>query len=133
MLGNGYGLICDFANSEFHLLRFTAGVPAYIASDDLIPLDTDEDYFLKLQITGTSLSGELYDSVGGSLLSSIGTTDANYASGFSGVVVFADAGTLDSPVRGVWDNIASVPEPATLTLGIAGLVVTGLIRRRRAR
>lgn len=131
LLGNGYGLIYDFADSEFHLLRFTAGTPTYIASDNSLSLPANEDYYLKLQITGTNLTGELYDMVGGTLLSSIGVTDATYAGGFSGVVVFADSGTLTSPMKGVWDNISSVPEPTTLSLGVCSLAAFGLYRRRK--
>lgn len=132
LVGNGYGLIYDFANSEFHLLRFAAALPTYIASSDL-SLPANEDYYLKLQITGTNLSGELYDSVGGSLLSSIGTTDATYAGGFSGVVVFVDEGTDGSPMKGIWDNIASVPEPTALSLGTSSLGALGFYRRSRKR
>jgi hypothetical protein len=102
LVGNGYGLIYDFANSEFHLLRFAAALPTYIASSDL-SLPANEDYYLKLQITGTNLSGELYDSVGGSLLSSIGTTDVTYAGiltvRWQGVHATSPCGVAASNVR----------------------------------
>ena len=128
--GNGYGLIYDFASSEFHLLRIDAGVLDYIDSEGALGLPAAADYFLKLSITGSSLIGELYDSEGGSLLETVTATDATYASGFSGVLVFADLGTAGSPTKGVWDNIVSIPEPTSLSLSLMGVAML-LIRARR--
>lgn len=131
-IGGGYGLIYDFVNSELHLLEFAAGVPAYIASQDLA-LPAADDYFMKLSVVGSNLVGELYASDGGTLLSSVATSDATYTSGLSGVLVFVDDFTTNTPIKGVWDNISSVPEPTSLSLGVSSLAAFGLWRRRRMR
>jgi hypothetical protein len=97
----------------------------------------NKDYTLSLDIVGSILSGSVTE-VGGGVVAFQEKADANFASGFSGVIGLGARSTttaLTAPLDYTLDNFATqnIPEPATSLLAVAGAVAAAIAGRRRAR
>lgn len=100
-----------------------------------------DSVYLWLELLGSDIVGRAYDQPGGTLLATVSATDTTFSSGVAGVVVsVASEGgyqgqSLFMPLRGTFDNVsATVPEPATVVLLVAGglgLAGWSFARRRR--
>jgi hypothetical protein len=126
----------DGGNGEFALYRINGASlvdlnPTGVENVDWIrkvTLDPNKDYTMTLSVQGTSLRGEMRE-VGGPVVAFQEATDANYASGFSGL--FGYSQNPLPPLDLTWDNFSShVPEPAMGLLVAVGSIGLSLFGRR---
>lgn len=131
---NGYTLFIDKDGGDLELDKVTGGVGDGMDSADIFSFSDTGTYYLELHVTGSStvsVVGNLWDSAAkNTLLASVGGTDAAspFLSGLSGI---AGVAATNDPIATTFDNIASVPEPATLTLLASGGLL--MVRRRRGK
>ncbi|HYE20710.1 MAG TPA: hypothetical protein VEA69_19850 [Tepidisphaeraceae bacterium] len=130
----GYALTYSVGSREINLTRVTNEAPAANLDESPVVLTRGHRYRLVLTGDGPALVGAVYsfDDLGAPL-ATVGSTDATYATGAAGLIVFdnTDANTADA----TFDRfiVTPLPEPgAALTLLVA---VAVLARRapRRAR
>ena len=97
-----------------------------------ITLNPANDYRFVFTGTGTNLSGQVFDLANLSTpLATLNASDATYASGVSGFVVFDNTAAGTGSANATFDNyIGAVPEPSTAALFIIGGVALCGIRRR---
>lgn len=129
---SGYALTYNPITGEADLVRASGGDQTLLAETNIGP--QTNSLFAQLTVLGSQITGRLFDAPGGTLLADLSVVDSNFSSGVSGVVVQIDDDGLFNPLRGTWDNVASVaviPEPAsTFLLGLTSLTVM-LGRRSR--
>jgi hypothetical protein len=127
----------DSGNGEFAIYRITGAsladlAPAGVEGVDYIrkvTLDPNKDYRLTLSVQGTTLQAITREVGSGTVVAYQSTTDANYASGFSGLFGFSQ--NPIPPTDITWDNFRSqVPEPATGLLIVLGGTGMGFLGRR---
>ena len=140
--GTGYTAVLDLddgaGNSNLYLFRSDGDPtnPVPLGADPGLTLSSTTAYWLSLRAWDDQLVAELYDT-GGGLLASVSATDSTYlAPGYGGVVSAYDS-TPPDPMWTSFDNVSAtfgIPEPSTLVLlGLGGLGLLGLARRRRKR
>ena len=117
---NGYAATFD-ANGAFNVFRVTGEAPTSIASATALPINIANDYRIVFSGTGTSFIAQLFDLANlATPISTIGGTDATYASGNPGVFIY-DGGTGTNAPTATFDNFYSaVPEPGSALLGCFG-------------
>jgi len=74
---------------EMVLYRIGPSVSANDIGSQQVTLDPLKDYRFVLEIIGPNLHGQVFEIVGGGLVAERFATDANYASGFSGVIAYS--------------------------------------------
>jgi hypothetical protein len=136
--GEAYIAGIDFANSFFAIAR----------SDDLefflVPLAVDATvgispsatYYVEFSLIGSSLTAQLFDASGTTLLSTINGVDGLYGSGVSGVLVetaYDGFGNPVGPIVGTFDDVEAVPEPSLSVLLVAGFAVLTFLTRKTSR
>ena len=98
-----------------------------------ITLDPAQDYRMVFSGSGSSLTGTIYAlSDLGTPLVTVNTTDATYASGFSGVLMATTVTAPTGASDATFDNFSAVPEPCEYA-AVAGVFVGGFALWRRQR
>ncbi len=98
-----------------------------------ITLNPALDYRMVFSGTGTTLTGKIYAlSDLSTPLVTVSTTDATYASGFSGVLVATTVSAPTGASDATFDNLSVVPEPGEYA-AVAGAFLGGFALWRRAR
>jgi hypothetical protein len=117
---------------EIVLYRINPGVSITDIGSLQVSLDPSKDYKFVLDISGTSLHGQVFE-IGGGLVGERFATDATYASGFPGVLGYAQSPV--APTDFTLDNFTvTVPEPAVGSLlGLGAFALIACRRRRHAR
>lgn len=116
---------------EVVLYRITGGIIADLGSQPVTLDVANKDYTFVLRVTGTQLHGQVFE-IGGGKVAERFATDANYASGTSGVFGYSNsvAGQITDFTI---DNFQTrVPEPAAGLL-LVGAMGTFTCWRRRLR
>ena len=128
---NGYAATFD-ANGAFNVFRITGEAPTPIASAAALPINIANDYRIVFSGTGTSFIAQLFDLANlATPISTIGGTDATYASGNPGVFIYDGSGTATNAPTATFDNFYSaVPEPGSALLACFGAGLLTLRRRR---
>jgi hypothetical protein len=136
--GTAYVAGIDFSDSLFAIARSDDLefflVP--IAADTTLVIDPGATYYVEFLLVGSSLTAQLFDASGTTLLSTISGVDGFYGSGVSGVLVETAYDAFDNPVGpivGTFDDVEAVPEPSQWLLLSAGMILLTLFYRRRAR
>jgi hypothetical protein len=119
----GYAFVFD-VSGNLYLTRITKEASTTL-STSVFAINAADDYRLVFTGGGDALSGSIYNVTDLSTpLATVSTTDATYASGEAGLLVF-DASNANQTASATFDNYnAVVPEPASaalLGLGLLGL------------
>lgn len=120
-------------DGSIDISRILDEAPSGVATAS-VTLNPANDYRFVFTGSGSSLSGAVFDLANLSTpLATINGTDATYAGGILGLIVFDNSGT--GAPDATFDNYAAVvPEPSTIALlSIGGLGLLSFATRRRAR
>jgi hypothetical protein len=112
---------------EVVLYRINPGVSITDIGSQQVSLDPGRDYKFVLEFSGSSIHGQVFE-IGGGLVAERFATDANYASGFFGLMGYSQ--TPVAPTDFTADNfLIVVPEPGvSLLICVSAL---GLLAGRR--
>jgi hypothetical protein len=128
---DGYAMVFDNVGN-LYLARIT-NEGSTTLNQAAFALNAANDYRLVFSGNGSSLTGAIYDLTNlATPLATVAATDATYASGRAGLLVF-DGSNANQSVSATFDNYvaAVVPEPATASM--LGLGLLGLVARRTRR
>jgi hypothetical protein len=128
----GYAVVFD-VGGHLYLTRITNEASTTLNSS-LFTINAADDYRLFFTGNGDSLSGSIYNLLDLSTpLATVSATDATYASGMAGVLVF-DGSNANLAASGTFDNYTAAPVPEPTSAGLFGLGLLGLcVRRIRSR
>jgi hypothetical protein len=134
--GTAYVAGIDFSSSLFVIARSDDLdfflVP--LAVDSTVAIDPNSTYLVDFLLVGSSLTAQLWDASGTTLLSTIGAVDGFYDSGVSGLLVETAYDLHDNPVGpivGTFDDVVAVPEPSGAMQLTAGVVLLALLSHAR--
>lgn len=118
---DGYGLLSTVGGS-LELIRLENEEPvSYIDTAAAGALDPDNDYRLVFSGAGDNFSGAIYDLDDLTTpLATVGGTDANFTSGYTGLFVFDSSTGGDGEADATFDNFSAIPEPASAILLLLG-------------
>ena len=130
--GSGYALAIDLGTGLLELSRIDTGVVNVLDSTAISGFAPSNSYYLSFSLTGSTLSGEVFDSFGGTSLGTVGAIDATYASGAAGIAASVNGDVIPTTLLSTFDNITATPEPGTVVLIGAGSLLLTYRRRKHA-